>query len=284
MTVPSLMDRVQAAVGARVVATERLSGGQVGVAVRCKLEDGRRVVAKTSPGTPLADEGFMLRYLAERSTLPVPRVLHVSDDLLVESYVEGSPGASLEAERHAGRLLSELHGVGARQFGLERATRLGPFRLDNTWRDSWPSFYARQRLLPLAEEAAHRGSLPRLERLRVERLAAGLPARFDADPVPSLIHGDIWSGNVLSRGERITAFLDPAIYYADAEVELAFIDLFHTFGEAFYRAYQKRRPIDPGYARWRRALYQVVPLLVHVGLFGGSYLQALRTRLDTLAV
>ncbi len=160
---------------------------------------------------------------------------------------------------------------------------LGPFPLDNRWNSSWPRFYAEQRLLPLAEAAAERGQLPREDRRRVERLAAELPDRFDADPLPSLIHGDVWSGNVLTLGERVTAFLDPALYYAHSEVELAYIDLFHTFGSAFYQAYQERRAIDAGYLRWRRGLYQLVPLLVHVGLFGGAYLASLRARLQGLS-
>ena len=119
---------------------------------------------------------------------------------------------------------------------------------------------------------------------RVERLAGSLPERFEAAPTPSLIHGDVWGGNVLARGGRIAAFLDPALYFADAEVELAFIDLFHTFGNAFYEAYEARRPIDAGYRRWRRDLYQVFPLLVHVALFGGAYVDGLRERLRRLGV
>ena len=136
----------------------------------------------------------------------------------------------------------------------------------------------------MAAIAAERGALPREDRRRVERLAGSLPERFEAAPTPSLIHGDVWGGNVLARGGRIAAFLDPALYFADAEVELAFIDLFHTFGSAFYEAYEARRPIDAGYRRWRRDLYQVFPLLVHVALFGGAYVGGLRERLRRLGV
>ena len=284
MTLRELEARVGEAVGVPVERSRALSGGQVGSAVRCTLTDGREIVAKTSPGTPLDVEAYMLRTLRERSNLPVPEVLYASEDLLVQTFVEGSSRVGAEAERDAGRLLAELHGVRAERFGLERDTLLGPFRLDNTWNASWPQFYAEQRLLPLAEEAARRGQLPVEDRRRVERLAAELPDRFDADPTPALIHGDVWGGNVLARGERIAAFLDPATYYADAEVELAFIDLFHTFGEAFYRAYEERGPIDSGYRRWRRGLYQVAPLLVHVALFGSTYLGGLRARLVALGM
>lgn len=224
----------------------------------------------------------MLRYLAGHGPLPVPEVLHAGPDLLVQSFVPGGTRLTAAAERHGGKLLAELHGVTAERFGFERDTLLGPFTLDNTWTDSWPEFYAERRLRPLAAEAFARGMLPPEERNRVERLADALPSRFDADPVPSLIHGDVWSGNVVIGNGRIAAFLDPAIYFAHAELELAFIDLFDTFGPPFYEAYQGLRPVDEGYGRWRRDLYQVLPLLVHVALFGGPYLSGLQRRLRRL--
>ncbi|MBX7253467.1 MAG: fructosamine kinase family protein, partial [Candidatus Promineofilum sp.] len=108
-------------------------------------------------------------------------------------------------------------------------------------------------------------------RARVERLAGHLDHWLTAPAAPSLIHGDVWTTNVLARGGRITAFLDPAISFADAEIELAFIGLFGTFGRAFYQRYHALRPIAPGFFEERRDLYNLYPLLVHVRLFGGSY-------------
>jgi len=279
-----LVHRVEAALGVSVEDAAPLSGGQVGEAWLCRLGDGREAVVKTSAGTPLDVEAFMLRYLGEHTALSVPAVLRAEPDLLVLAYVEGTSVVSDAAERDAGRHLATLHQRSAERFGFERDTLIGPFVLDNTWTASWPEFYARRRLLPMAAIAAERGALPPEDHRRVERLAASLPERFDAAPIPSLIHGDVWGGNVLAQGERIAAFLDPALYFADAEVELAFIDLFHTFGSAFYEAYEALRPIDAGYQTWRRDLYQVFPLLVHVALFGGGYLGGLRERLRRLNV
>ena len=118
-------------------------------------------------------------------------------------------------------------------------------------------------------------------RARVERLA-GRVGEWLVEPArPALIHGDVWTTNVLAHGGRITAFLDPAIYYADPEMELAFIGLFGTFGRAFYEAYHSLRPIAPGFFEERRDLYNLYPLLVHVRLFGGSYVgQVERTLAD----
>ena len=89
---------------------------------------------------------------------------------------------------------------------------------------------------------------------------------------PSLIHGDMWGGNILAESGRITGFLDPAIYFAHAEIELAFSTLFGTFGESFFRRYDEIRPIRPGFFEVRKDIYNLWHLLTHVRLFGAGYL------------
>ncbi len=89
----------------------------------------------------------------------------------------------------------------------------------------------------------------------------------------------MWSANVLARGDRITAFLDPALYYADPEIELSFISLFNSFGEAFLKRYAEIRGVDERFYETRRDLYSLYPLLVHVYFFGGGYLGSVRSTL-----
>jgi len=91
---------------------------------------------------------------------------------------------------------------------------------------------------------------------------------------PSLIHGDAWTGNILALNDQIIGFLDPAIYFADAEIELAFTTLFGTFGDSFFGRYEEIRPIEPGFLEARLDIYNLYPLLVHVRLFGGSYVSS----------
>jgi fructosamine-3-kinase len=107
---------------------------------------------------------------------------------------------------------------------------------------------------------------------RIERFAARLPALLEPPAFPALLHGDVWTTNVLASRGRITAFLDPAIYHGHPEVELAFVPLFSTFGHDFFDAYAALNPIRPGFFDTRRDLYNLYPLLVHVRLFGAGYL------------
>jgi fructosamine-3-kinase len=106
---------------------------------------------------------------------------------------------------------------------------------------------------------------------RVERLAGRVEALIGEAEGPSLVHGDVWSGNVLAREGRVEAFLDPAIYHADPEIELSYVAWTGTFGERFFRRYGELRPILDGFFEERRHLYALYPLLVHAYYFGGRY-------------
>src|SRR5690625_2979704 len=185
-----------------------------------ELSDGRRVVAKSSSDTPLSIEAAMLRYLAENTWVPVPAVLGFSEELLLLEYVENDGRLGRSAEEHAAELLAELHSVSpsAGQFGSEFDTLIGPFAQSNGWSPFWPEFFRERRLLPMLEMCRERGRLEASAARSVEAIAADLEELLDHDHMPRLVHGDVWSGNVLVRDGRVAALLDPAICFADPEV------------------------------------------------------------------
>jgi fructosamine-3-kinase len=277
--------RTEEALGRGVERMFALSGGCVGEVYRATLEDGTSVVVKVDGGeTPaLSVEGWMLAYLAEHSELPVPRVMHAVDDLLVMEHVESSGSGGGEAELHAAELLAALHGIDAgRGFGLERDTLIGGLHQPNGWSASWVEFYGQRRLVELARQAEGAGRISSRLRGRVEKLASTLDRVIEEPREASLVHGDVWSGNVLVRGGRVAAFIDPAIYYADAEVELAFIDWLHCFGRGFFARYDEIRGIREGFWEERRTAYQLYPQLVHARLFGGGYVGEVERGLGAL--
>lgn len=284
MSVASVQAAVAEALGVGVASSRALSGGMVGSVQRLWLEDGRSVVAKTSPGGALEVEAYMLRVLGERSPLPVPEVVFDSDELLVMTWLPGRPGlASAAAQRHFAELLAGTHAVEGPAFGLPRDTRLGPFDLPNGWWDDGAAFFREARLrwaLGLARES---GALAGDLAARVERVASRVPALLeDHVAVPSLLHGDAWSGNVLCEDGRVTGVVDPALHYGEAETELAFVDLFGGVGEAFWGRYREARAVPEAFFVWRRSLWQLAPLLVHVALFGRGYVPPLQDRLDVI--
>jgi len=233
----------------------------------------------------------MLGYLAARSSLPVPGVLHAEDTLLVMELIEAAGRLGEAGEVHAADLLADLHAVSPGPgdeppapdaYGLGFDTLIGGLHQPNPWTRSWASFFADHRLRAMGEQAAGAGRLPARTMTRLDRLADRVGELIGDAEGPSLIHGDVWSGNVLARDGRVAGFIDPAISYADPEIELAFISLFGTFGRAFYDRYRDRRGIREGFFETRCTLYNLYPLLVHARLFGGGYASSVESSLSRL--
>jgi fructosamine-3-kinase len=277
---------VEGTLGEHLKSARPLGGGCIGEVYRVELGDGTPLVAKVdrSGESHLEREAYMLRYLREKSGLPVPEVYHGSETLLLMQFVEGSSRFSDGAERHAAELLAALHGITADSYGHERDTLVGSLDQPNPRTASWTEFFRDNRLLYIARVAHEAGRLPVRDLERVERLAGRVEDLIGTPNPPSLVHGDVWSANVLAKGDRITAFLDPALYHADPEIELAFISLFNSFGDTFVQRYAEIRPIDRAFFETRRDLYNLYPLLVHVYFFGGGYVDSVRGTLRRFGV
>ena len=259
--------------GQKIKAIRPLSGGMIGEVYRVDFVDGQSLVAKVTKGAEatLDIEGRMLKYLSENSDLPVPEVIHSEKTLLILSYIENSGGISHSVQADAAHHLANLHQVKGEQFGLEFDTLIGSLHQPNPQYDSWIDFFREQRLLYMADVAYKAGRLPEKLRQRIDKFALDLEKFLIEPDAPSLIHGDMWGGNVLALNAKIAGFVDPAIYYAHPEIELAFSTLFGTFGQAFFDIYQVMNPIETGFFTERRDVYNLYPLLVHARLFGGGY-------------
>ncbi|ELY95322.1 Fructosamine/Ketosamine-3-kinase [Natrialba chahannaoensis JCM 10990] len=276
-----IIDAVAHALAVRPTAVTELQGGQIGSVYRVDCADGSCLVAKTGDSS-LSTEAFMLRTLARESELPVPDVRYADDDLLVLEYVPGSTDHDSAVARDAAAHLAALHDTSADAFGLERETLTGPVRQPNPWTDSWITFYRDHRLEYVASLALQGGTLPAALADRLDAVADDLESLLVEPDAPALIHGDVWTTNVLSRDGDVVAFLDPATYYAHPEIELAYVDWTETFGDAFFDRYRDYRAIESGFFDRRRYVYRLYPLLVHTHLFGERYVGQLEATLAQL--
>lgn len=270
-----MREALAAALGEDVAELVPVAGGDLNDAFRATLTGGARVFVKTArdaaPGA-YAAEAAGLRWLAEPGALPVPVVRAVDERFLALEWVDGGGRADLAA---LGRGLAAVHRAGApapgaQPPGVEGPLRLGPLALPNAPAPSWPTFYAANRLLPLARMAADRGALDAGGVRAVEAVAA----RIDdlAGPVEAVarLHGDLWSGNVHAGADGRPWLIDPAAYGGHREVDLAMLELFGGADAAFFAAYDEVWPRADGHAE-RVPLWQLFPLLVHAVLFGGAY-------------
>ncbi|NOX07989.1 MAG: fructosamine kinase family protein [Gammaproteobacteria bacterium] len=177
--------------------------------------------------------------------------------------------------------LAAMHRVQQPRFGWQRANFIGSTPQSNQWTDDWVSLWQQQRLgyqLNLLEaSASDRGLLQSGYKL-MEELGTFFT---DYQPLPSLLHGDLWSGNYSFAVGGVPVIYDPAVYYGDREADIAMTELFGGFSPDFYSAYQACYPLDAGYSV-RKTLYNLYHILNHVNLFGGAYVSQARQMIDSL--
>lgn len=305
---------------ADVVSTRSVGGGCINNALKVRTTRGDFCLKWNAGAGPdfsgvgpdfFRMEAEGLSALAATGTVNVPRVAAMSDPedevpwLLLEWIEEARP--TRDAWQRLGRGLAELHGWRPRapresggnpagtnapawrdgHYGWHRDNVIGSLPQPNRWMDDWADFWVEMRILPLARELGASGVLSQDRLALVERAAArisGLVGPAAEADGPSLLHGDLWSGNVLFGVRPFV--IDPSVYVGHREVDLAMCRLFGGFPAPFYHAYEAALPLQAGYER-RRPAYQFYPLLVHARLFGGGYVasveRAAQAVLDTRA-
>ena len=250
---------------------DRLAGGDLSEVLLVPRQDGAPLVAKGGPN--VAAEAAMLRALLGAGAA-VPAVEGEYESVLLIDHVPNDGIMSPNAWADIGAAVARLHAHRGEAYGWPVDYALGTVALDNREGLDWVRFWGEQRLIAAAS------LLDRPWRMRVEALARRLGDHIPRDPPPALLHGDLWAGNLLVRGGRLAAFIDPACYHGHAEVDLAMLCLFSTPPEEFWTAYGAR---DAGWEE-RLAVYQLFPALVHLRLFGSAYAPMAERLLTMLGV
>lgn len=217
-------------------------------------------------------EAYGLRLMRDTSAICIPQVIfHDTTDryaFIVMEYMEkGLRGATYW--RQLGQQLAAMHQHTADQFGLGRDNYIGTLPQHNQWCDDWIAFFDVNRISPMLKYATDNGYFSSKHIRQWERLRNRLSSIFPSDEQPALLHGDLWSGNVIDNNGK-PCLVDPAVYYGNREMEIAMTGLFGGFDQQFYEAYFDAFPVTQGF-REREEVYNLYPLLVHVNLFGQGY-------------
>ncbi|KRF34757.1 fructosamine kinase family protein [Nocardioides sp. Soil805] len=270
---PLVARRAEELLGAAVVATAPVAGGDISTATRLRLSNGTTALMKTLPHAPpgfFETEAAGLRWLAEvEDGVPVPPVLAVDAECLILTWVEPSAKQGLESAIAFGHALAATHAAGGAAYGAERDGFIGRLPMPNRTAPSWAEFYAVRRVLPYLKLARDRGAITPEDARTVESVVGRLPGLVPEEP-PARLHGDLWNGNCLWSADAVHV-IDPAAYAGHREVDLAML---HLFGlphlQRVVQAYDEVAPLADGWED-RLALHQVFPLLVHACMFGGGY-------------
>jgi fructosamine-3-kinase len=271
---------------------DRIGGGCISPAARIRAASGRTAFLKWSDETGSGGFGVEaagLTALAETGGLRVPEVIAfevgaagVHGWILLE-FIETGRSRPETASLLASGLTAVHRRLAGSAPGWEEDGYIGSLpQANQAHGGSWPDFWREQRLRKqwaMAETYFDRETHRRWERLMVE--IDPLLRAWETDGL-SLLHGDLWSGNVLTDRDGVPVLVDPAVYRGHREVDLAMMELFGGFDSEVFHMYEKEAPLEPGYREFRRDLYQLYPLLVHVNLFGRGYVTGVRERVMRL--
>ena len=255
-----------------VKGSQPVGGGCINAGTVLTTGSGRTFFLKTNhqaPADMFEREAQGLQALAVEGgpRLPVP-YLYGENYLLLEDLAPAPRRVDYWPE--FGRRLAALHRHTSDRFGFPQDNYIGSTLQPNTPSADGYEFFADRRLLYMARLARQAGLLSQEQVRQVERLVARLPELVPEQPA-SLIHGDLWSGNVITDSAGNPAIIDPAAHYGWAEAELAMTALFGSFPQVFFWSYEGARPLEPGY-RDRFPIYNLYHLLNHLVLFGSGYL------------
>lgn len=256
-----------------IADTSSISGGCISQCYKI-VGNGREYFVKLNQANQVemfAAEALGLTQMSATQTITIPQPIcwgtADNSSYIVLQWLDLGSGNS-QSWVEMGRQLAQMHRKGTREhFGWERNNTIGSTPQINPWTDNWSDFFAEHRIgyqLKLAKRRG--GSFPDTNKV-VNAIRNKLA---DRQPQPSLVHGDLWSGNAAITTDGTPIILDPATYYGDRETDIAMTELFGGFPAAFYRGYNETWQLDSGYQQ-RKSIYNLYHILNHFNFFGGGY-------------
>ena len=275
---PDLKSRLEKIFSEPIKSTSSISGGCIADSRKLQFESGKVYFLKqlrgSSPGGFDAEEAG-LKELRKSSTVNVPEVVRKGPDFLLLQWIEEGFSRTSSSMEMLGIQFAEMHRFRGKKFGFSEDNYLGGSpQLNKPSKEgsqNWAVFYAENRLEIQTSLAVKNGYATSELRNLMENLIKKFPDFISGtEEEPSLMHGDLWSGNYLIDKNGIPWLIDPAVYYGHREADLAMTSLFGGFSNSFYSAYKSTYPIESGYAD-REPLYHLYHLLNHLNLFGRGY-------------
>ncbi|MGB3465835.1 MAG: fructosamine kinase family protein [Cyclobacteriaceae bacterium] len=263
-----------------VKSFKSISGGCINNGLKVTVEDlpGKEVCYfvkwnDESVGTLFEKESLGLDLLRTQTSFSIPSVIGYGvygiKRFLVLEWIESAvPGSNFWEE--FGRKLADQHRSTAEQYGLSTSNYIGKLTQINEYKDNWIDFFIENRLEVQLGLAIYNRRISKEFAKRFRYLYSQLPGLLVEEPA-SLLHGDLWSGNFIADADGNPCLIDPAVYYGNREIEIAFTKLFGGFDQQFYRTYEEVYPLQAEFDV-RADIYNLYPLLVHVNIFGDSYL------------
>ncbi len=222
----------------------------------------------------LETEARMLADLKKSGISCIPLIFYNSSSLLIMEWIENKSDIfTLSHQKQLASILSHMHSLTHTHYGYFYDNTIGILPQSNTFHEQWCDFFCQSRIITPAYEALHRRKISTDLCKRLVNFAHNMIPQLLVEPKhASLIHGDVWRGNILCSHTHIRAIIDPALYFAHYEMEIAYCEMLGLVNSDFYTNYTKKFPLDDDFFHIRCPIYQIYPQLVHAMMWSESYL------------
>lgn len=265
----------------KVINFKSQSGGDINDAAIITLETEAIYFLKwnTNASTSMFHtEAKGLKLLSDAKTsLLIPKTLLSGNDFLLLSVIETGTKTT-NSDLEFGIELAKLHQCSASQFGLDHDNFIGKLPQSNTTHTNWADFFITERIEPQIKMGVDSGKFSPELIQKVDKIHSVIQSSFPEE-APALLHGDIWSGNYMYSVDGAVSIYDPAVYFGHREMDISMTRLFGGFSDQFYEGYNSAFPLAEDFEQ-RVSIYNLYPVLVHVNLFGGGYIQQAKRILD----
>ena len=270
----------------RVVARSLLSEAFNIKCEKITLDNGECFVAKyyivkNKQFNSIESEIKSLLYLSEKIPHAFPTIKYSSEDLLITNYIEHNENKNDQYQNILSKEVLKLHSVNNSNYGFDFHSQIGGLKQDNSCNSDWVNFFGEQRLNMIFELINKNDSMPSETNKLIEKLLKDLKNRIPKDPKPSLLHGDLWEGNILFHNNNFVGFIDPGIYFGHNELELAYLTWFKYVDNIFLKIYSNTISLHNDYFEYE-PIYQIYFSLLNVFLWDRDYILDVNRLLNKL--
>ena len=230
----------------------------------------------------IISEANSLSYLSNITSL-VPKIKFNSDDLLVMDYIENN---GIRGENYQLTLANEIlkiHKNSNKKYGFKFPAQIGALKQANEFTDNWMVFFRDKRLMSIFELINNNNSMPNHINIKIEKLIKNIHNYIPNSPTPRLLHGDLWSGNILYNNGTLAGLIDPDIYFGHNELEIAYLTWFNFVNEEFIKSYSNIIPIEKDYFEYE-PIYQLYYCLLNVHLWDRIYIKEVEKLLNKIKI
>ena len=275
----SIYEIIELETGSIPLEIIRLQGGDINQVYRCFTKNNQLVIkvniAEKFPNMFEKEKKGL--ELLEQSNFKIPKIFSIGSfrklDYLIIEYIK--PGKAINWKKF-GENLANLHQISNSKFGLDYDNYIGSINQINTYENNWLNFYTNHRIIQLMIMARNKNLLNSQDCKKIESMCNSFK-NLIPNALPSLVHGDLWTGNLICLENGLPVLIDPAVYFGHPEIDWAMLDLFGNYPKYSFEVYNEINPIEPGFEE-RKSIHQLYPLLVHLVLFGEIYYSSLMSK------